>query len=136
MRAVSFVVRGPDDLAVGKELSCCRLNFQLMRGARFNDHPDRPAFRPLASWVLGLECACRQRLQTHACRGRASTAAVCSSCHDKAEVRSHMVRRGGASFATTQAAIGTKVVERCANCHGPGKSKDVRRVHQLSGSDR
>ena len=62
------------------------------------------------------------------------TAAVCSSCHDKAEVRSHMVRRGGASFATTQAAIGTKVVERCANCHGPGKSMDVRRVHQLSGS--
>jgi OmcA/MtrC family decaheme c-type cytochrome len=62
------------------------------------------------------------------------TAAVCSSCHDKAEARSHMVRRGGASFATTQAAIGTKVIERCANCHGPGKSKDVRRVHQVSGS--
>jgi OmcA/MtrC family decaheme c-type cytochrome len=64
------------------------------------------------------------------------TAAVCASCHDKAEARSHMVRRGGASFATTQAAIGTKVVERCANCHGPGKSKDVRRVHQIGGSDR
>jgi OmcA/MtrC family decaheme c-type cytochrome len=59
------------------------------------------------------------------------TAAVCSSCHDKAEDRSHMVRKGGASFATTQAAIGTKVVERCANCHGPGKSKDVRRMHQV-----
>jgi OmcA/MtrC family decaheme c-type cytochrome len=64
------------------------------------------------------------------------TAAVCSSCHDKAEVRLHMVSRGGASFATNQAAIGTTVVERCANCHGPGKSMDVRRVHQLSGSVR
>lgn len=63
-------------------------------------------------------------------------AAVCSSCHDKAEVRSHMVRRGGASFATTQAAIGRTVVERCANCHGPGKTKDVRRVHQVSGMNR
>ena len=63
-------------------------------------------------------------------------AAVCSSCHDKAEVRSHMVRRGGASFATTQAAIGRTVVERCANCHGPGKTMDVRRVHQVSGMNR
>jgi OmcA/MtrC family decaheme c-type cytochrome len=62
------------------------------------------------------------------------TAAVCSSCHDKAEVRDHMIRRGGASFATTQAAIGTTVVERCANCHGPGKDRDVRKVHQIGGS--
>ena len=30
------------------------------------------------------------------------TAAVCSSCHDKAEVQSHMIRTGGASFSTTQ----------------------------------
>jgi OmcA/MtrC family decaheme c-type cytochrome len=62
------------------------------------------------------------------------TAATCSACHDKAEVRSHMVRTGGASFATTQSAIGTTVVERCANCHGPGKDRDVRKVHQISGS--
>ena len=63
------------------------------------------------------------------------TAAVCSSCHDKAEVKSHMVRTGGASFATTQAAIGTTVRERCASCHGPGKDEDVRRAHEIgSGS--
>jgi OmcA/MtrC family decaheme c-type cytochrome len=63
------------------------------------------------------------------------TAAVCSSCHDKAEVKSHMIRTGGASFATTQAAIGTTVNERCANCHGPGRDEDVRKAHEIgSGS--
>lgn len=62
------------------------------------------------------------------------TAAVCSSCHDKSEVRSHMVRTGGASFATTQKALDDRlVVERCANCHGPGKDKDVRRAHEIRG---
>jgi OmcA/MtrC family decaheme c-type cytochrome len=61
------------------------------------------------------------------------TAAVCSSCHDKSEVRSHMIRTGGASFATTQAAIGVTVNERCANCHGPGKAEDVRRAHEIGG---
>jgi OmcA/MtrC family decaheme c-type cytochrome len=62
------------------------------------------------------------------------TAATCSACHDKAEVKSHMVKTGGASFSTTQAAIGTTVVERCANCHGPGKDRDVRRAHEIGGS--
>ena len=61
-------------------------------------------------------------------------AAVCSSCHDKTEVKSHMVRTGGASFATTQAAIGTTVRERCASCHGPGKEEDVRRAHEIRGT--
>jgi OmcA/MtrC family decaheme c-type cytochrome len=61
------------------------------------------------------------------------TAAVCSSCHDKAEVRTHMIRTGGASFSTKQSAIGTTVIERCANCHGPGKDKDVRRAHEVDG---
>lgn len=61
------------------------------------------------------------------------TAATCSGCHDSAEVRSHMTRTGGASFATTQQAIGKTVVERCASCHGPGKSEDVRRAHEIGG---
>jgi OmcA/MtrC family decaheme c-type cytochrome len=61
-------------------------------------------------------------------------AAVCSSCHDKTEVQSHMVGTGGASFATTQAAIGTTVRERCASCHGPGKEQDVRRAHEIRGT--
>jgi OmcA/MtrC family decaheme c-type cytochrome len=59
------------------------------------------------------------------------TAAVCSSCHDKREVRSHMIRTGGASFSTIQQAIGVTVNERCASCHGPGKEKDVRGAHEI-----
>ena len=62
------------------------------------------------------------------------TAATCSGCHDKGEVQSHMVRTGGASFATTQSAIGVTVRERCASCHGPGKEEDVRKAHELRGS--
>jgi OmcA/MtrC family decaheme c-type cytochrome len=64
------------------------------------------------------------------------TAATCSACHDNSEVRSHMIRTGGASFATTQDKIGTTVKERCATCHGPGKDKDVRKVHELGSSSR
>jgi OmcA/MtrC family decaheme c-type cytochrome len=59
-------------------------------------------------------------------------AAVCSGCHDKAEVQSHMISTGGASFKTTQAKItGGVVRERCVSCHGPGKEEDVRRAHQI-----
>lgn len=64
------------------------------------------------------------------------TAATCSGCHDSSEVRRHMIKTGGASFATTQEEIGTTVKERCASCHGPGKDKDVRKVHELSSSSR
>ena len=60
------------------------------------------------------------------------TATTCSACHDNSEVRSHMIKTGGASFSTTQDQIGKTVIERCANCHGPGKEKDVRKVHELS----
>ena len=59
------------------------------------------------------------------------TAATCSACHDKAEVRSHMVKEGGASFSTAQANIGTTFKEKCFNCHGPGKDKDVRKMHEI-----
>ncbi len=62
-------------------------------------------------------------------------AAVCSSCHDGNEAISHMVNTGGASFRTTQAAIGVTVNERCPSCHGPGKEKSVRRVHLSSDDD-
>lgn len=59
-------------------------------------------------------------------------AATCSGCHDKAEVQSHMINTGGASFKTTQAKItGGVVRERCASCHGPGKEEDVRRAHEI-----
>jgi len=63
------------------------------------------------------------------------TAATCSACHDNSEVRSHMVKTGGASFSTLQANIGVTVKERCASCHGPGKDKDVRKAHEVGRSD-
>ncbi len=59
------------------------------------------------------------------------TAATCSGCHDNSEVRSHMTRKGGASFSTTQQSIVPGVTERCASCHGPGKEEDVRKAHEL-----
>ena len=62
-------------------------------------------------------------------------AATCSACHDNSEVKSHMVNTGGASFSTIQANIGVTVKEKCANCHGPGKDKDVRKAHEIGGSD-
>ena len=46
-----------------------------------------------------------------------------------------MIRTGGASFATQQQNIGVTVKERCASCHGPGKEKDVRRVHEISSKE-
>jgi OmcA/MtrC family decaheme c-type cytochrome len=58
------------------------------------------------------------------------TAAVCSSCHDGRETISHMIRTGGASFATNATALGTGAVrERCVNCHGAGREESVRRAH-------
>ena len=61
------------------------------------------------------------------------TAAVCSACHDSNEVKRHMIKTGGASFSVLQEDIDSgRVKERCVNCHGPGKDKDVRKVHEIS----
>jgi OmcA/MtrC family decaheme c-type cytochrome len=61
-------------------------------------------------------------------------ASVCSSCHDKSEVRRHMISKG-ASFSALQSEIGTRYVERCVSCHGPGRDKDVRKAHEIDGDD-
>lgn len=63
------------------------------------------------------------------------TAAACSACHDGSSAKNHMVQTGGASFSTLQSNILPGVTEKCVNCHGPGKSEDVRRVHEI-GFDR
>ena len=63
------------------------------------------------------------------------TAAACSGCHDESELQSHMVSTGGGSFATLQQNIGSTVNERCVICHGPGKDKDVRKVHLGDGEE-
>jgi OmcA/MtrC family decaheme c-type cytochrome len=58
-------------------------------------------------------------------------AAVCSACHDSRDARTHMVQTGGASFSALQSEIDAgRVAERCVRCHGPGKDKDVLRVHE------
>jgi OmcA/MtrC family decaheme c-type cytochrome len=58
-------------------------------------------------------------------------AATCSACHDSPRVRAHMLRKG-ASFETLQQNIDSGAVsEKCNTCHGPGKSKDVSRVHRV-----
>lgn len=56
--------------------------------------------------------------------------AVCSSCHDGAESKAHMVSQGG-NFATSQAAIDSgAVVETCSVCHGEGRANDAWVTHQ------
>jgi OmcA/MtrC family decaheme c-type cytochrome len=58
-------------------------------------------------------------------------ASVCSSCHDDSEARRHMIQTGRASFSALQADIDAgRVRERCVRCHGPGKDKDVLKVHE------
>lgn len=59
------------------------------------------------------------------------TAAACSACHMKTETRSHM-ERNGASWSALQSDIDSgRIRERCADCHGPGKEKDVRVMHDI-----
>lgn len=56
-------------------------------------------------------------------------AAVCSSCHDTKDAKEHMLSKG-ASFHIQQKYI-TANMERCPTCHGPGKIKDLRRIHEV-----
>jgi OmcA/MtrC family decaheme c-type cytochrome len=58
--------------------------------------------------------------------------AVCSSCHDSADSKSHMIAHGG-NFSTTQAAIDSReVFEDCNSCHRSGSGvADVTKVHRI-----
>jgi len=62
------------------------------------------------------------------------TASVRSACHYGSEARRHTVSRG-AVFGALQSKI-TPNPERCALCHGPGKSEDVSGVHEIGGRGR
>lgn len=63
-------------------------------------------------------------------------AAACSACHDSQSARDHM-RSRGASFSALQTDIDSgRVGERCPKCHGPGRAKDVVRVHAEEANDR
>jgi OmcA/MtrC family decaheme c-type cytochrome len=59
--------------------------------------------------------------------------AVCSACHTDQLATDHMAREGG-DFAATKAADGSLVsatTEGCQVCHGPGRTADVKVVHEV-----
>jgi len=60
-------------------------------------------------------------------------ASVCSACHIGALDIEHM-EQNGADFNASKAADGTLTssgVETCAVCHGPGKTADVKVMHEI-----
>ncbi|MBX3702504.1 MAG: OmcA/MtrC family decaheme c-type cytochrome [Steroidobacteraceae bacterium] len=60
-------------------------------------------------------------------------ASVCSSCHTGALAAEHMRQNGGDFNAgkTSTGALVSSGTETCALCHGPGRSADVKAVHQV-----
>jgi OmcA/MtrC family decaheme c-type cytochrome len=60
-------------------------------------------------------------------------ASVCSSCHFDTLDLEHMQQNGG-DFSASKAADGSMIsaqVETCAVCHGPGRTADVKEMHQV-----
>jgi len=103
---------------------------------------------PLASAVLGSTVSTGSTLAVPPALGSVDVnpandrkitpiAAVCSSCHDEAEAQVHMSsRRQGGSFSALQSEITSgRIKERCVDCHGPGRDKDIRKVHQVRADE-
>ncbi len=59
------------------------------------------------------------------------TAAACSSCHNDAQSKAHMMQNG-AAFDAIQSQIGSAYVESCSVCHGPGSVADIAKAHGLN----
>jgi OmcA/MtrC family decaheme c-type cytochrome len=60
-------------------------------------------------------------------------ASVCSACHIDVLDIEHMKQNGG-NFNATKAADGAMIsseIETCAVCHGPGRTADVKVVHEV-----
>jgi OmcA/MtrC family decaheme c-type cytochrome len=60
--------------------------------------------------------------------------AACSACHVDTQARAHMTLNGG-SFNAAKQADGTlagATIETCSLCHGPGRTADVARVHEVA----
>ncbi|WP_303903495.1 OmcA/MtrC family decaheme c-type cytochrome [Thiohalomonas denitrificans] len=57
------------------------------------------------------------------------TAAVCSSCHDKAVAQAHM-EYNGAQFNVDRVTAAGRI-EVCETCHGPGRTADVAVMHGI-----
>lgn len=60
-------------------------------------------------------------------------AAVCSACHIGVLEMEHMQQNGG-DFNATKAADGSMIsaqIETCEVCHGPGRTADVKKMHEV-----
>jgi OmcA/MtrC family decaheme c-type cytochrome len=108
-----------------------------------NCHVDGTFELPLAPGVLGTTMATGSSygppkvVDTNPANDLKITpiASVCSACHDDSKTRQHMLS-AGARFGVLQAAIDSGAVrERCVNCHGPGRNRDVRKEHGLGATD-
>jgi OmcA/MtrC family decaheme c-type cytochrome len=108
------------------------------------DRPGQGTYQiPLASSVLGSVINTKSTLGGAIDVNPANdlkitpVASVCSSCHDSAKAIYHMKSKGKAGFGVLQSQIDSgSYRERCVSCHGPGKDKDVRRVHEIEESGR
>jgi OmcA/MtrC family decaheme c-type cytochrome len=62
-----------------------------------------------------------------------ATAGTCVSCHTTSTAVAHMRQNGGV-FAAAKLASGqvANQAETCALCHGPGRTADIREVHNIS----
>jgi OmcA/MtrC family decaheme c-type cytochrome len=60
-------------------------------------------------------------------------ASVCSSCHTSSLAADHMRQNGGdfAAGKTNTGALVSSGSETCALCHGPGRSADVKMMHEV-----
>jgi len=59
--------------------------------------------------------------------------AVCSSCHQSDIATEHMLQNGGDFMAGKDdtGALISSGVETCAVCHGPGRTADVKEIHEV-----
>lgn len=69
-------------------------------------------------------------------RKMSPTVSACAACHDDNETLAHMMsRKTGGSFNALPADLASgRVRERCVECHGAGKEKDIRHVHEIRAS--
>jgi OmcA/MtrC family decaheme c-type cytochrome len=64
-------------------------------------------------------------------------ASVCSSCHDGDLVKLHMQDQGSAILGGpgSEQAVQENHLEICSLCHGPGRSADVKKVHDKATAE-